>query len=83
MISGPAFSALATASALIGDVSMATEAINHAIQAENVEQNGYLHSRSSLPLFLKLRKQEVERECQRVRDFLKSGKGQEKEIIVW
>lgn len=77
----PAFSAIATSCALIGDVEGAKKAIQEAKEAiqndlKNLNAKMDEKMRASVPLFLKLRNEEVERECQRVEEYLAKIEGQ-------
>lgn len=70
----PAYSALATSCALIGDISGAQKAllaVNRAVKQESKEyQWQQQNPHASVPLFLKLRNEEVDRECKRAREYL-------------
>jgi len=72
--SPPSYSAIATSAALKGDhgtaikaIQKAKETINAAIQKANSLQGKV---KNSVPLFLKMRNEEVERECNRVEAYL-------------
>lgn len=70
----PAFSALATACALLGDVQGAKKAIMEAKQMAEAEKSSLPmlsgNTKASLPLFLKLRMDEVLRDIASVSDYL-------------
>jgi hypothetical protein len=72
---------MATAYALVADAKAAQNCITEArkaLQKESKQNTVSANSRASVPLFIKLRNEEVERECTRVKTFLSrvdSGKG--------
>lgn len=72
--SPPSYSAIATSAALKGDQGTAIKAIQKAKETINaaIEKAASLQGKvkNSVPLFLKMRNEEVERECSRVEAYL-------------
>jgi len=71
----PVFSSIATSSALIGDIEGTKKALAAAIEAleESKKSSNQINKdsvRASVPLFIKLRNKEVERECDRVSEYI-------------
>lgn len=69
--SGPVYVALAAAYALKGEKKNSLWAIKKARKTQKNESGS--SERASVPLFLKLQNEEVERDCKQIETYLKSG----------
>lgn len=71
----PAYAALATACILEGDREGAERALEGADKACKREKQVQMEAkRASVPLFLKFRTEEIERECKKLREYLSKHK---------
>ena len=69
--SGPAYSSLAISQVLCGNIAKAKKYISLALKTvKDTEAPTYGKDRASASLFLKIRNEEVEKECNRVRDYI-------------
>ncbi len=85
MVHPPVYSATALSFALTGDITTAREYIELVNTALNADQQDSFHNKRSVPLFIKLRNQEVERECTRVEDYiarLQQNEGTDPQIVT-